>query len=220
MKAKFTKLHSRIIQSSIMAESAETFKVWIALLAMCDWEGMADAPAQFLSQVCYLPIETVEKALAILEAPDPKSRSQIEGGRRIKKVGPDYFVMNYAAYRDPGPAQTPGAVRTRKWREKKEPSRGAGGGHTASHVVTQAKRCDAFPRENVTSHSKSNSYRGGIVSSSSPNVGLRDGRDGKVISPARDPWDDDADKFLTECAREDAERARLIVKQKAGGETP
>ena len=95
----FTKLDEGILRSSIMAKDSDTFKVWIALLASCDYDGIARVSAIFLSSVCHLPIKIVEKALFALESPDKHSRSTEDDGRRIKRVSGGYFVINYGRMR-------------------------------------------------------------------------------------------------------------------------
>ena len=46
------------------------------------------------------PVEKIQKAIDFLCAPDPKSRTEAEGGRRLIKLGAfDYRVVNGAKYR-------------------------------------------------------------------------------------------------------------------------
>lgn len=96
----FTKLDERILQSSIMAESAVTFKVWIALLAACRENGIAYVSSVYLSTICHLSLARVDDALQKLESPDEHSRSLNDDGRRIRRIDGGYEVINYAVYRD------------------------------------------------------------------------------------------------------------------------
>jgi hypothetical protein len=96
----FTKLDEHILQSSIMAESAVTFKIWITLLAACESNGIAYVSAVYLSSICHLPQSRVEAAIERLEGPDPHSRSLADDGRRIRRVDGGYEIINYAVYRD------------------------------------------------------------------------------------------------------------------------
>ena len=118
----FTKLDERILQSSIMAEKAEVFKVWIALLASCGPDGVARISSIFLASACHLPQRTVDNAIEVLSSPDPRSRSLADEGRRIRRVDGGYFVVNYEKYRafspNEGNPNSPGALRVRRWREK------------------------------------------------------------------------------------------------------
>jgi hypothetical protein len=120
----FTKLDEGILRSSIMAEPAETFKAFIAILASTDPDGIARISSTFLAGACYLPIEIVDKAIETLEAPDPRSRTLGDEGRRIHRVDGGYLVINYQKYREFSPNEgnpdSPGAIRSRRWREKKQ----------------------------------------------------------------------------------------------------
>ena len=117
----YTKLYEGIIQSSVMAEDPVTFKVWIAILASTGPDAIARISSTFLAAACYLPVAKVDKALATLESPDPRSRSLNDDGKRITRVDGGFFVINYEKYRNPqeGDPGSPGAIRTRRWREKK-----------------------------------------------------------------------------------------------------
>lgn len=95
----FTKLDERIIQSSIMVESPETFKVWITLLAMCKEDGIAECSPVFLEAVCRIPIAKIIEAVDVLSAPDKLSRSIDNDGRRIERVDGGYKIINYEKYR-------------------------------------------------------------------------------------------------------------------------
>lgn len=96
----FTKLDEGILQSSIMAEDPETFKVWIALLAACKQDGIAYVSPVFLSAICRLPLESVLRSLDKLTNPDPLSRSIAQEGRRAMRVDGGYEIINYQVYRD------------------------------------------------------------------------------------------------------------------------
>jgi len=114
----FTKLDEGILKSSIMAETAPTFKVWIALLASCDYDGIARVSPIFLSAACHLSQPMTDKALDILSSPDKYSRSDADEGRRIRNIDGGYFVINYLKYRAFTYSDSPSAIRQRRHREK------------------------------------------------------------------------------------------------------
>jgi hypothetical protein len=113
----FTKLDEGILQSSIMMEDPATFKIWIGLLASCGPDGIAKVSSVFLSSVCHLSLGITDKALEILEKPDPRSRGLAEEGRRIKRVDGGYFVINYGKYRAFTYSMKNDAVRQRRHRK-------------------------------------------------------------------------------------------------------
>jgi hypothetical protein len=96
----FTKLDEGLLFSSIMQESAEVFKVWIALLAACKEDGIARVSAVGLAGVCFLTLDVVIHALDVLGSSDKNSRTTKENGKRIKRVDGGYFVINYHKYRE------------------------------------------------------------------------------------------------------------------------
>jgi len=133
----FTKLDSDILLSSLMMESAEVFKVFVAILAACKSDGIAPVSAPVLSGTCFMPIEKVMAAIEVLESPDKHSRSMAEDGRRIKRIDGGYIVVNYHKYRERwNYSENPESVRKREYRAKKAKlSEEKGQGGTMSQSV-------------------------------------------------------------------------------------
>ena len=96
----FTKLDEKILQSSIMAEDSDTFKVWIILLAACKEDGIAEVSAVYISAISHLSIECVLKSLEKLMSPDLQSRSLNDEGKRINRVDGGFKIINYEKYRN------------------------------------------------------------------------------------------------------------------------
>ena len=141
----FTKLDEHILQSSIMAEPVETFKVFIAILAATGRDGIAKVSSTFLAAACYLPLNDVDSALAALEAPDPRSRSLNEEGRRIKRIDGGYFVINYEKYRDFSYSDNPESIRKRVYRHKGKTGHvGTCPGHSASASASASELFKQF----------------------------------------------------------------------------
>lgn len=115
----FTKLDENILLSSIMSEDANTFKVWIALLASCKANGISPATIPYLSSVCRIDIKTIEKSIEKLSSPDKYSRSLENEGRRIERVDGGFKIINYQKYRDYSYSDSPEAIKKRKQREEK-----------------------------------------------------------------------------------------------------
>jgi hypothetical protein len=115
----FTKLDSRILQSSIMAEDPFTFKIWITLLAACGPDGIAECSAMFLESICRIPIDQVKKSLEKLMSRDENSRSINDEGRRVERVNGGYKIINYLKYRDMS-LKSAEAERKRLYRDNKK----------------------------------------------------------------------------------------------------
>lgn len=90
----FTKLFGSILTSSIWTEDASTRLVWIAMLALKNGKHRVEASVPGLAHAARVSLEDCEKALAKLESPDPYSRSQEFEGRRVRREGGGWLVLN------------------------------------------------------------------------------------------------------------------------------
>ena len=114
----FTKLDSGLAQSSLMTVEDFAFKVFMILLSQAGPDGIARVSSVYIGSICHRSIEDVAAALAILEAPDPHSRSKKSRGARIKRVDGGYFLVNYHQYRERGYSASDEAARKREYRAK------------------------------------------------------------------------------------------------------
>ena len=95
----FVKIFGSILDSSIWAEDIATKILWITMLAMADEHGFVNAAKSGLARRAGITPEQCEKALTVLEGPDPESKSQEYEGRRIEKVDGGWVLLNYEKYR-------------------------------------------------------------------------------------------------------------------------
>ncbi len=95
----YVKFYSDSLDSSLWAESGDTCKVWLTLLALADQDGMVRAAMPGIAHRARINEELTAKALAIFEAPDVNSRSTAHEGRRIERVDGGYLILNYIARR-------------------------------------------------------------------------------------------------------------------------
>lgn len=96
----YVKVFSDIVNSSIWAEDAETCKIWVTLLTLCNADGIVRATAPGISNASRVNIEKTRQVIALLESPDPESRTPDNEGRRIERVDGGYLVLNYMKYRN------------------------------------------------------------------------------------------------------------------------
>lgn len=119
----YTKLFGKILDSSIWLESDTTRIVWITLLAAMDEDGVARfSCAENLAHRARVTLCNVTDAIAILEAPDPKSSSPECNGRRIEKIPGGWLILNGPTYRQLATRQAvkdQTRERVRKYRERK-----------------------------------------------------------------------------------------------------
>jgi len=95
----FTKLVSSIITSSIWVEDDSTLRVWIAMLACADANGVVEGSIPGFASLCRMTVEQMETAIGKLSAPDQYSRSKDFEGRRIETIDGGWLILNYGKYR-------------------------------------------------------------------------------------------------------------------------
>jgi len=113
----FTKLDSKIIDSSIWSESVFTRVVWISILAKCDHIGFVACSRSGLLRSCNIPEKEFDEAIKSLESPDPDSRTPDFEGKRIEKVEGGWIVLNYLKYREFSYSSNPESERKRRYRK-------------------------------------------------------------------------------------------------------
>lgn len=95
----YTKLFSSIVASTIWREDNTTRLVWITMLAMKNEWHIVETSLPGLADMARVSIPEAEAAIAKLEGPDKYSRSQIHGGRRIKKCDGGWEILNGEYYK-------------------------------------------------------------------------------------------------------------------------
>lgn len=102
----FTKLYGqRLLRSSVWMEPVEVRVLWLFFLAAADKNGYVDIPnTTVLAHLANMPLEATERALAVLEAPDPGSRSKEHEGRRLVREESGWTLVTHSKYRE---IQTP-----------------------------------------------------------------------------------------------------------------
>lgn len=121
----YTKLFGSILSSTIWLEEHHVVRVWIAMLAMKNIDGVVEAAIPGLAHVARVTTPQCEEALAKFLAPDPYSRTKDHEGRRIAEVEGGWLVLNHDKYRDKLDADDQRAKaneRMRKYRAKQNPS--------------------------------------------------------------------------------------------------
>ena len=115
----YTKLHGKIVHSSIWREPNHVRILWVTMLAMADQDGVVESSVGGLADVARLSVEECKEALSVLLSPDPDS-SDGTTGERIMRIPLGWLVLNHSMYRDRQTrqqAQT--AERVRRHRERK-----------------------------------------------------------------------------------------------------
>jgi hypothetical protein len=120
----YSKIFSKIVDSSIWLEDTPTRLLWMMMIAVMDEHGFCQfASVGNLAHRARLSIEETERALAVLEAPDPDSANPANEGRRVSRVDGGWLVLNAQVFRDIVLRQQMTESQTRrtnKWRERKK----------------------------------------------------------------------------------------------------
>jgi hypothetical protein len=123
----FVKLYgSQLCTSSLWSEPPSVRIVFLWFLVTADEDGVvAKCDVRAIARMSNVPLEEAEKAVEVLMAPDPISRSSEAGGRRLvlNEAG-DWIVVNAVKYRDfRTHKQVYDAERQRKLRSEKKPKK-------------------------------------------------------------------------------------------------
>lgn len=139
--AGYVKLFSSILDSTVWETPLPTKVVWITMLAMSDRDGEVSASVPGLAKRAGVDRLECERALALLLAPDPDSRTKDYDGRRLEVIDGGWRVLNYEAYRDRASADEKRAKDAERQRRKYDrdhgkTSRDLTRPHTESREVT------------------------------------------------------------------------------------
>lgn len=98
----FAKIFSQIFDSSL-ADNFEHRHVFMDLLVLADSDGVVDMTAEAIARRTNVPLERVTNAIVALSAPDPRSHSPGEDGRRLLPIDErrpwGWQIVNYHHYR-------------------------------------------------------------------------------------------------------------------------
>lgn len=98
----YAKIFSQIFDSSI-AENCRVRHVFEDLLKLADKDGCVDMTVEAVSRRTNVPLDEVREAIGFLMAPDEKSRSKEQDGRRLVALDTrrdwGWIIVNYAHYR-------------------------------------------------------------------------------------------------------------------------
>lgn len=103
--AGFAKLYSSITESSIWVEEDFVLRVWIAMLARADSDGIVDGSIPGFANLCRVTVEQMQAAIQRLSSPDPFSRSKDHEGRRIEVFDGGWKILNHGKYRQQAQAK-------------------------------------------------------------------------------------------------------------------
>jgi hypothetical protein len=147
---EFVKIYgSKLVSSSLWEATPEARLVFISMLALADWDGWVDTPSErTLARMLNLDVDYVHRALVVLAAPDPDSRSADNDGRRViatRNANGDagFQCVNYEKYREHRTKhQEAHRLRVQKYRARLEEARARDDIHDAMNAGRLAVRGD------------------------------------------------------------------------------
>jgi hypothetical protein len=115
MRQPYTPIFRDLLDSSLWASASPSTRcVWITFLLDADPEGCIPTSVPGLARRANVPLEEAREAIALLEAPDPDSRTPDFEGRRVEKVAGGWRVLNFIAKRELAKREAEKA-RKRRW---------------------------------------------------------------------------------------------------------
>ena len=103
--AGYSKLFASIVTSSVWMEDDATLRVWVAMLATCDSDGLVQGSIPGFANLARVSVEQMEHAIERLSAPDRYSRTPDFEGRRIEAFEGGWRILNYPKYREEAQAK-------------------------------------------------------------------------------------------------------------------
>jgi hypothetical protein len=95
----FTKLHSSIATSSVMAMPLPSRWLWCFLLSQANAEGIVEGAVPGLAIAAAISLEECQTALDAFLAPDKYSRTPDNEGRRLVEIPGGWRITSYAKWR-------------------------------------------------------------------------------------------------------------------------
>lgn len=122
----YTPVFDTVFSGSLYGRYPDT-AAWLYMLAMADWQGNIDRTPEYIAGVTGMPLDDLLGCIERFMAPDPRSRSQVDEGRKLVPIDPErswgWRVVNIGLYREKArekqrTADGRNAEKQRRYREK------------------------------------------------------------------------------------------------------
>lgn len=143
MRHQYTPIFRDLLDSSLWATATPAARcVWITFLLDADPEGCIPTSVPGLARRANVTVDEARAAIAMLEAPDPDSRTPDHEGRRVAKIAGGWQVLNFVAKRELAKQEAEKA-RKRKWAAANGKPKPANDTHDESSPSALASNLDA-----------------------------------------------------------------------------
>ena len=137
---------------STLADDWRALVTFQQMIVMSDADGVVDMTPHAIARRTSIPIEHIEAGIAILEAPDPYSRTPDREGRRIERLDEHrpwgWSIINHAHYRALQNAKTVREQNRIRKQQQRERENLAGECHGKN--VTNRDKCDSHAKSRHT----------------------------------------------------------------------
>jgi hypothetical protein len=146
-------MYGKLFESMYDGSLANDWKALVVfqqLIILCDAEGIVDMTVAAITRRTGIPADVVEHGIAVLESPDPESRSSDQDGRRISRLDAGrswgWVIVNHKSYRDLASRDE----KRRRDRERIAESRAVARRSDESRAVADVAHTDTNSKANTT----------------------------------------------------------------------
>lgn len=131
----YAKVFASLWEGSMVGQ-ADAQLVFVFLLAHADPDGNVEKTQEVIAALTGMTVERVNAALGVLCAPDARSRTRVEEGKRLIALDPErgwgWHVVNYRQYRNYIDAESRRAADRERQQRHRDASRSVTVGHASS----------------------------------------------------------------------------------------
>jgi hypothetical protein len=145
-RGPFAKVH-RSLWDGTLGPQWPGWSLFVYMLANCDAEGVIDVTPESIAARSGMPLDEVLRGIAILEAPDARSRTPDEEGRRIVRLDEHrdwgWLIVNLAQFRSGGEDPRSATLRQRRHRATVTGDDARSRPVTAGHALAREAEAEA-----------------------------------------------------------------------------
>lgn len=154
--AGYTPVFDSVFKGSLYGKWPDT-AAWICILALADWQGHVDIMPEAIAGMTGMPLADLLGCIERFCAPDPRSRSQAEEGRKLVPLDPardwGWRVVNIQTYREKARNANQvkdgrNAEKVRKYKERHRKTPVDTGGHSRTRDSDSDSNSDSNTDKN------------------------------------------------------------------------
>lgn len=152
----YTPVFNTVFEGSLCGRYPDT-AAWMFFLALADWKGEVDKTPEFIATITGMPLADLLGCVERFMQPDPRSRSQVEEGRKLALIDANrnwgWRVVNIQSYRDKASgreqvADGRNAAKVKRYRERHRQTPADTGRHPVTPTHTTDSDSDSDSDKN------------------------------------------------------------------------